>query len=332
MNSSANVAAPDDYTGVASVDELIARIDKENCVPGWIRHARPLMWPKPKSELRAAHWQYARLRPAMLAAGRVIGTDLAERRNFVLRNPSPGNDFATTRTLVGAYQSILPGERARSHRHSPHALRVIIESRGSYSVVNGRKHPMESGDIVLTPGGHWHGHGHDGDEQAFWFDCLDIPLVHLLEPMSAQEHPDQWERDVVEEPLSPMRFAWQDTLALLDSQAARVDAPRDEDEAFFGTTITLDAPSMPTIGIKVHRMGAGWRGQAYEHNASSIFVVLQGSGCSEIGAERFEWSFGDVLAAPMGARLLHTAQQTSVVIELTDEKLMRYCHFYERRT
>ena len=30
-------------------------------------------------------------------------------------------------------------------------MRIIIESRGSYSVVNGKRHAMESGDIVLTP-------------------------------------------------------------------------------------------------------------------------------------------------------------------------------------
>ncbi len=37
--------------------------------------------------------------------------------------------------------------------------------------------------MVLTPGWSWHGHGHDGDEPAYWFDGLDVPLTHLLEPM-----------------------------------------------------------------------------------------------------------------------------------------------------
>lgn len=331
MNASETDSVAGRYADVTSVEDLIARIGKENCVPGWVQHERPLMWAKPASVMLPAHWRYAQIRPALVAAGRVIGTDLAERRNFVLRNPAPGNDFATTRTLVGAYQSILPGERARSHQHSPHALRVIIESRGSYSVVNGRKHPMETGDIVLTPGGNWHGHGHEGDEQAFWFDCLDIPLVHLLEPMSSREHPDQWERDVIDEPFSPMRFAWQDTLALLDAQAHNTAPANSEEQMCFGTTVTMDAPSMPTIDIKVHRLAAGWQGQAYEHNANSICVVLQGAGTSEVGGSRFEWKRGDVMALPMGLRLLHNAQEAAVVVELTDEKLMRYCRFYQRR-
>src|SRR4051812_4376602 len=175
--------ATGDLQHIGDVDDLIRVIGAYNCTPGWVPRAQPLMWPAAASSFVPVHWRYSEIRPALLAAGRVIGTDLAERRNFVLRNPIAGNDFATTRTLVGAYQSILPGERARSHRHSSHALRIIIESHGSYSVVNGKRHPMESGDVVLTPGGHWHGHGHDGAEQAFWFDCLDLPLVHLLEPM-----------------------------------------------------------------------------------------------------------------------------------------------------
>jgi gentisate 1,2-dioxygenase len=56
-------------------------------------------------------------------------------------------------------------ERA-SHRHSSHALRVIIDGQGSFWTVNGEKMPMETGHVVLTPGWCWHGHGDDGSEPA----------------------------------------------------------------------------------------------------------------------------------------------------------------------
>ncbi|NDZ16977.1 hypothetical protein [Variovorax sp. WS11] len=91
-------------------------------MPGWTDHQPPLMWASPRSALKPAHWQYERTRPALVAA-RVIGTDHAERRSFILRNPVPGNQFATTRTLVGPYQSILPGERARSQACAQRAAR-----------------------------------------------------------------------------------------------------------------------------------------------------------------------------------------------------------------
>ena len=75
-----------------------------------------------------------------------------------------------------------------------HALRVIIDAKGAFSTVNGEKMPMETGDVVLTPGGCWHGHGHDGDRAAYWFDGLDVPVTHLLEPMFFEEHPDKYEK------------------------------------------------------------------------------------------------------------------------------------------
>lgn len=310
------------YDAIDHVDELIRAIDAQNCTPGWVARQQPLMWPTPHSRFAPAHWRYADIRPALLAAGRVIGTDLAERRNFVLRNPIPGNDFATTRTLVGAYQSILPGEKARSHRHSSHALRVIIESRGSYSIVNGKQHPMETGDIVLTPGGHWHGHGHDGDAQAFWFDCLDLPLVHLLEPMKAEDHPEHWERNAEHVDHSPMRIEWSDIqrrLATADDSAA--------DAAFFGKTLDVTSALMPTITIKVHQWGADWQGAAHRRNANAIYVVLRGSGVSTVADRRFEWSFGDVFVTPLGARVAHSAHEDAVVVALTDEGLMKFCGY-----
>lgn len=309
-----------DVGAVRNVDELVHLIGGKNCTPGWIPRSAPLFWPKPESVFVPAHWRYAEMRPALVAAGRVIGTDLAERRNFVLRNPIAENDFATTRTLVGAYQSILPGEKARSHRHSSHALRVIIESHGSYSVVNGKQHPMETGDIVLTPGGYWHGHGHEGTEQAFWFDCLDLPLVHLLEPMQIEEHPEQWETEVERIEHSPMLMRWSDTCAKLDAA--------EEGDAYFGKTVDLTSPTMPTITIKAHGWRAGWANQPFVHNANTIYVVLQGRGTSTIGDQPFSWAVGDVIAAPLGVRISHVVEEGAVVVALTDEGLMRHCGYY----
>jgi hypothetical protein len=38
-------------------------------------------------------------------------------------------------------------------RHTAHALRVIIDAHGAYSIVDGVATPMETGDVLLTPGG-----------------------------------------------------------------------------------------------------------------------------------------------------------------------------------
>lgn len=304
---------------LTTLDELVAAIGERDMTPGWIRRERPLLYPEMRSQFVPAHWRYQEAKAAMRSAGRLIGTDLAERRNFVLRNPVAGNDYATLRTLVCAYQSILPGEKARSHRHAPHALRVILEAHGSFSVVDGHQHPMESGDIVLTPGWCWHGHGHDGPEQAYWFDGLDVPLTHLLEPMFFEEHPQGFEPVTETAPESPYRFAWRDT------QARLAEAPAD---AFFGRTVTLPAPSMPTITLKVHAWTAGWRNRPYRHSVNTVHVVMQGSGRSRIGDRSFEWRFGDTLAVPAWQRIEHEASEDTVMFSMSDEQLMRFCRYH----
>lgn len=311
----------EELSALPSLERLIAEIAARNMTPGWIKRERPILWREMRSEFVPAHWRYAEARAAMVAAGRLIGTDLAERRNFVMRNPIPGNDYATLRTLVCAYQSILPGEKARSHRHAPHALRVILESRGSYSTVQGEKTPMETGDVVLTPGWCWHGHGHDGSEQAFWFDGLDVPLTQLLEPMFFEEHPDGWEDVHTVTEVSPMRFPWADTQKALDR------APPDP-TGHFGTTIELPAPTMPTIALKVHKWPAGVLTRPYRRAANTIYLVMQGRGTSTIGTSRFDWSFGDTIAAPAWNRIQHHATADTIMFSMSDENLMRWSHYY----
>lgn len=311
------------YEQVRDLPTLVEQLSMDGCTPGWIRRERPLLWHRPSSRFQPAHWSFARLRPALLAACRLIGTDQAERRNLVLRNPAPGVDFATTNTLVGAYQAILPGEHARSHRHAPHALRVILEAEGAYSVVNGVRHPMETGDIVLTPGNHWHGHGHDGSAPALWFDCLDVPLVHLLEPMRFDEHPagDEPVRQRIEQ--SPLRLRAADIRERLAQVRAAGAADR-----HFGHTVDLSTSALPTIAIRVHGWEAGWRNTAYTHAANTLLVVLAGSGRSEIGGRRFEWARGDVLALPLGASIRHLAHDDATVVSLCDDPVMRACGYY----
>ena len=304
---------------IDSLEELQRALEARNMTPGWIHRDKPILYPEMRSEFVPAHWRYAEAKSAMRSAGRLIGTDQAERRNFVMRNPIPGNDVATLRTLICAYQSILPGEKARSHRHAPHALRVILESRGSYSIVDGHKHPMESGDIVLTPGWSWHGHGHDGAEQAYWFDGLDVPLTHLLEPMFFEEHPAGFEAVTETSPQSPFRFPWEETLLQLKSSGKN---------EFFGNSVDLPAPQMPTILLKVHAWPAGWRNPPYRHAANTIHVVMRGEGRSVIAGREFEWTFGDTLAVPAWSRIEHHASSDTVMFSMSDENLMRWTRYY----
>ena len=98
-----------------------------------------------------------------MRATELVGTEQAERRVLRLMNPGMDGKTATTQTLFGGVQTVLPGEIAPAHRHTQNALRFIIESKGGYTAVGGERFPMLPGDLVLTPSWEWHDHGNDTD-------------------------------------------------------------------------------------------------------------------------------------------------------------------------
>jgi gentisate 1,2-dioxygenase len=306
---------------VPTLDALYEEATRLNMTPGWIRREQPILTDAPQSSFVPAHWRYEECKAALDAAGRLIDVSLAERRNLVLRNPIKGNDIATTRTLVSAYQMILPGEKAPSHRHVAHALRVIIDGHGSYSTVDGEKTPMETGDVVLTPGWSWHEHGHDGDEPAYWLDGLDVPLVRSLENMFYEEHPDRFEPNVREVKTSPYRFT-------RDEIARRLDQATADNEGFHGPRIVLEAPTMPTMKLTMERLAAGTKTRRQRSTANHIFCCVEGGGESIVGNERFEWRRGDAFAAPCWTKFEHRAASDTLLFALSDEPLMTFGRYY----
>ena len=204
----------------------------------------PSLWAEPKKSFQPHRWSYAQAKGALDAAGRLINTELAERRNLILQNPADG--YATSRTIVAAYQMIMPGEKARSHRHTPNALRLVIDAEpGAYTIVNGERLPMMPGDVVLTPNWCWHGHGNDSRACAYWLDVLDVPLVQLLDPMFFEPHPDEFEKPRSTVPnASPMHFPWADTeRRLARGRGARQTASHAE--------IALGDPALDTMALSM---------------------------------------------------------------------------------
>lgn len=307
--------------GVSTIEQLYREADRLNTTPGWVKRGQPIFWPEPRTDFVPAHWDYRDVRAALEAANDLVALEMAERRNLVLRNPFPANNFATTRTAACAYQAILPGETAPSHRHASHALRVIIDSKGSYSIVDGERTPMESGDVVLTPGGAWHGHGHDGDEPAFWLDGLDIPLTHLLEPMFFEEHPERYQPVTSVATHSAYRFSAKEI-------ARRLDRARPAEDAAHGPKAVLEAPDMPSMALSVQRLEGGGRTRRMRSTANRVFVIMQGRGQSAVEGQSFAWNRGDTLAVPTWAAFEHRAEADSVIFEMSDEPLMRFTRTY----
>lgn len=302
-----------------SLGDLYDAIEPLNLTPGWIERDQPIMGSKARSEFLPGFWRYSEARAALESAGDLIDVELAERRNLILRNPRPQTEWATSRTLVCAYQMILPGESAPSHRHTSNALRVIIEGTGAYSIVDGEKMPMDAGDVVLTPGGHYHGHGHEGDAPSYWLDCLDVPLTYLLEPMYFQPYPEHYEKVTSVVEASPFRFSKAAIEKLLDA------APRDHEDRF-GVSASLPTPSMPTIGLAVQRLEGGKSYRRHRSSANRIYSVMSGKGRTVVDGGSFGWAVGDTFVVPSSYWMEHAAAADSVLVEMSDEPLMRFAN------
>jgi len=159
-----------------------------NLVPLW-PSLRAVLPPKvPTRKTRPTCWSYQSLRPLLLRAGELTPMEKAERRVLVLANPGHGLEkMQASAAMYLGMQLLLPGEWAPSHRHTPNAVRMIVEGEGAYTTVDGEKCPMHRGDLILTPTGLWHEHGHDGTEPVVWLDVLDLPLVYYTETSYAIE-------------------------------------------------------------------------------------------------------------------------------------------------
>ena len=165
---------------------------KLNLVPLWPSLRAMLPPGKPRPNTTPTFWSYQALRPLLMRSGELTPIEKAERRVLVLANPGHGlENMKASAAIYLGMQLLLPGERAPSHRHTPNAVRMIVEGEGAYTTVDGEKSPMSRGDLILTPSGLWHEHGHDGTEPVVWLDVLDLPLVYYLEASYVIEGPHQ---------------------------------------------------------------------------------------------------------------------------------------------
>ena len=154
----------------------------QNLVPLWPSLRAVLPPGKPTARTRATCWPYQAMRPLLLRSGELTPIEKAERRVLVLANPGHGLEkMQASSTIYLGMQLLLPGEWAPAHRHTPNAVRMIVEGEGAYTTVDGEKCIMRRGDLILTPTGLWHEHGHDGEQPVVWLDVLDLPMIHYME-------------------------------------------------------------------------------------------------------------------------------------------------------
>jgi gentisate 1,2-dioxygenase len=306
----------------STLGELNTSLEPLSFRAGWNKH-EPSLWKEPQTSFLPASWQWERAKAALDVAGHLISAELAERRNLFMVNPVEGNYYSTVRTLVSAYQMILPGERARSHRHSPNALRLVIDvPEGAYTVVDGVRVDMMPGDVLLTPGNCWHGHGNEGNAPGYWIDFLDVPLVQLLEPMFFENWPEEFQKaDTTDRPGS-LVFDWQTTEKRLAAAVSDGDGRH---------RIVLEAPSMPTMELSMERLRTRNSSWSLRTTENQIVAIVSGHGRTIVGDRTIEWGPGDVVAIPTWSTFRHQGEDDAVILTVSDRPALDKLGFLRRQ-
>jgi gentisate 1,2-dioxygenase len=287
------------------------------------------MTPHPEPQSIPYMWSRPIIQQVIEQSGQAVPVG-EERRAMQLFNPGLDGRWATTNTLVAAVQVLLPGEVARAHRHTPTAIRFIMQGAGAYTKVDGERVYMRPGDLVMTPSWSWHDHGNDAENTVVWLDGLDIPLVKALEAMFFQFYdqrqvPDTREADTTRrlhghaglnptwvkerKPYSPLLlYSWTET------EAAQMDLRREAGDPYDGvlleyTNPQTGGPVLPSMACSVQLIRPGEHLKAHRHTGSAVYYVVRGSGVSIIGGRAFNWSEGSIIALPSWA--LHEHANTS---------------------
>ncbi len=323
--------------------------------PLWTRYQQ-LLTPTPQGKARPYLWRYADLRPHLLRAGELVTTQEAERRVLMLLNPGLDGQAATTHTLFAGMQLILPGEIARAHRHSPSAIRIIVEGNGAYTAVNGERCIMEPGDLILTPAWSWHDHGNATSEPMIWLDGLDLPMISALDDIFT-EHPTIEQQDstrpddestrLYHQPglrpanapqdtlYSPLlNYKWTRTAAALAVLPESAITPCDDVLVAYTNPYT-GGPVLPTMGCTAQLLRPSVHTKAHRHSSSSVYLVIEGQGFSIIDGQRFEWEQGDVFAVPSWACHEHANRsptEKATLFAFTDAPVMQSLGLYREET
>ena len=317
---------------------------------------------RPRVAAKPYVWRGADVRRVLERAGDLVRhSAAAERRTLRLVNPGLQAQHCATHTLATSVQLIRPGEVAPTHRHTPAAIRFIIQGSGAYTTVDGERCTMEPGDLVLTPRWSWHHHGNAGDVPVMWMDGLDFPLVILLNAVFFERFPDHLQPETQPPDSSPRRYGpglrparpipsahpsraadavggvapplltyrWDATHAALQALADL------ETDPYEGVALEYADPrtgghTLPAMACWIQLLRPGAHTCAHRHTSSAVYHVFRGRGFSVIDGERFDWEQGDFVALPTWAWHEHanTGADEAILFSITDlptlEKLDLY--------
>jgi gentisate 1,2-dioxygenase len=314
------------------------RISKQHLSPLW--EVLSVLVPKqPQPTCVPAFWKYDELRPALMESGEIISAKEATRRVLILENPAYPGQSRVTNTLYAGLQLLKPGEVAPAHRHTQSALRFVLEGKGAFTAVDGERHYMSPGDLVLTPSWTWHDHGGESSEPVVWLDGLDIPIVQMLDAGFAEEL--EADQQPISRPEGDALARYGANMLPVDYQVRSLTSPvfaypyERTREALYKLSRREDAhPShgykmryinpvtgghaMPTISTFMQLLPKGFRGRPYRSTDATVFVGVEGRGRTIVGDRTFEWGPRDIFVVPSWSVRRHETDGEAVLFSFSD--------------
>ena len=314
------MAAETEQEATQHRQEFYDRLKPHSMAPLW-EVLKDIVPPEPKSKAVPHIWRYQDARPLLMESGALLTAEEAERRVLVLENPSFPGQSKTTATLYSGIQLILPGETAPAHRHTPSALRFVIEGEQGFTAVGGERTTMREGDLVITPAWAWHDHGNEGTEPVSWLDGLDIPMLGFFEAVFMEGYNDK--RHSITRPEGDSNARFGEGLLPLNASSPygqtspifnypfertreallKVAAGADPD-AHEAATLRYANPidggwAMPTMSTWMTYVPAGMATSPIRSTDSMVMHVAEGAGevCLAESAD-FKFSAKDTLAIP----------------------------------
>jgi gentisate 1,2-dioxygenase len=296
--------------------DYLAELKALNLVPLWPSLRAVLPPGVPTRSTRATFWAYETLRPLLLKAGELTPIEKAERRVLVLANPGHGLEkMQASAAIYLGMQLLMPGEWAPSHRHTPNAVRMVVEGEGAWTTVDGEKCPMKRGDLILTPTGLWHEHGHDGSEPVIWLDVLDLPLVYYMEAsyhVNGQRQatkPGRSDRAYARGGLVPtpafvrstkaypmLRYPWADARAALESMAKDQPELQQVQVSYVNPETGADAQNI--LGFHALMLRPGQTLQLTVRSPAMVFHLIEGAATVQVADQPFKLAEADTCCAP----------------------------------
>jgi gentisate 1,2-dioxygenase len=335
--------------------QLYRDFESESLIPLWtqIDDLMP-MHPAPKAVPHV--WRWSTLYPLAQRSGDLVPVGRGgERRAIALANPGlPGRAYVSP-TLWAAIQYLGPRETAPEHRHSQNAFRFVVEGEGVWTVVNGDPVRMSRGDLLLTPGWHFHGHHNESDQPMAWIDGLDIPFSYAndvgffefgservtdyatpnysrgerlwchpgLRPLSGLQ-------STVSSPIGAYRWEHTDralTEQLLLEEEGEPATVEPGHAAVRYVNPTTGGDVMPTIRAEFHRLREGTATPARREVGSSVFQVFDGHGQVVLDDVEHRVEKGDLFVVPSWVAWSLRADSRFDLFRFSDAPIIERLHF-----